>query len=1387
MCSGCDSSSESVFETPDPTNREAPVPTDVDTPGQAAESAAYLSYRTRNWEIEDGLLGRASDVVQTTDGYLWVATDEGLFRFDGARFVEHTTATVSAFHSDDFVSVDVLSSGDLWVGSRDGWTYRLRDGEWTAYPVDLRGDWVQGVVEDGEGGLWAASTGRSVARFDGAGWVTIEQLIQDVWPLFVADADGTIWTYLDGSDVPGSPASPLQSSPDDPAVVARWDGERFTPTDDWHLYGFEVTQYGPLFHRPASAQGVPPTSWSGLRVLLSDADGTPRGDYVIEDVPRSARLVDRAGRVWVEPLVSDGSIAVLDGGTEVARFRPQGAKWIEAVYEDRQGNFWVTSSGGGLLQITPEPFRRFGEDEGAPLDAESAFATADGEVLVSAAPDAPGAPLLVAGGGTVASGRIRLDSTSVVPDHPHEAPSVGAAMEDGRGRRFGTSGTRLVQIDGSKARTVWRSPGPDGLRTPFPDPGDPDVLWVGDRGGGLWRFDVEALAATDSLRVPLPASGYVWPTDVHRTPDGRLWVASRGGLVAIEGGQRHTVEALVGVPVRDLMTGPDGLLWAATETRGLVRLRDGTMDVLSVDGGLPTSFVVAVLFDDNGFVWLSGRTLLYRVRTAEVLRAFDDPAAGPVDVVALLPSAGHLGAADVMARAAKASDGSLWIPSGNGVTRIDPAAYVRQFAEPPPVLVEAIRTESGDLGFAGGASVRLPRGERSLMVSYTALDLTAPDLVRFRTRLDGLEDEWQDQGAARSIQYAGLGPGTYTLEVQARNGGGVWSEPVAATIVVPALYYETGWFATLCVLALLGAFGLAIRARERAQTVRRRWLEAIVDERTEQLRAEKETVAAQARDLETLDRAKSAFFANVSHEFRTPLTLTLGPLEDLQAGLHGPLADPQAQQVDLARRNAGRVLDLINQILEVARLESGRTPLRARPLDLVTFVEAVAEPLAAQAERRGLAFEVIVPAAAVEVVADPTQLETALGNLLSNAVKFTPGGGTVRVSAEADGTEAHVAVRDSGPGIPAADLPHVFDRFYQVGEDAGTRLGTGIGLALAKEVVDLHGGTLSVESEAGFGSTFTITLPLGRAHLAPEQVVDAPGPWARAEPEPLAVPGGDGAAGDPTEARALAADAEDDADRTTVLVVEDHPDVRAYVRRHLEEAYRVLEAADGEAGLRAAREHLPDLVVSDVMMPKLDGLGLCRALKADPETDFIPVVLLTAKATQEDRLDGLRQLCDDYLTKPFEPVELRARIANLIAVRTRLRERIRQPAEVAAVPKSSSAPEIPSADAVFVADVRAAVEANLSDPDFGTEALAEVVGQSRTTLYRRLKATTGQTPSETLRAARLDRAAALLAARAGTVGEVAYGVGYKSVAHFSNGFLEHHGCRPSAYAAENAD
>lgn len=703
-------------------------------------------------------------------------------------------------------------------------------------------------------------------------------------------------------------------------------------------------------------------------------------------------------------------------------------------------------------------------------------------------------------------------------------------------------------------------------------------------------------------------------------------------------------------------------------------------------------------------------------------------------------------------------------------------------APPPQAVIVGLRVGDEELPIGKG-TVRLLPHQRSFVIDLAATPSSPPERQRFLYRLIPYDHGWVEGGARRTAFYTQVPPGTYTFQVVASGPDGRWSErPGSLQLEVVPQLWETGWFSILCGLAIAAAVLLAARLWVVGQRTGRQRLESLVAERTA-------TIAEQAEKLRELDRLKSQFFANVSHELRTPLTLILGPLGDALEGRFGPVGGDLRRQLAMAGSNAQRLLTLVDQLLDVARLDAGRLRLRVRRCDLAALVRQRVEAILPLAERREIDLSLEVPPETVEIWCDETQIEKVLENLLSNALKFTQRGGRVQVAlAVPSGADrVRLSVRDNGPGIPADQVERVFERFHQVEPLAMRWPGVGIGLALSRQLVELHQGTIAVESAPGKGSCFTVTLLRGRAHLTAELLEEGtPKPRPLPSSSFFLVPPAVFDTPLPTPLDNVQDLAED---RTTVLVVEDNPEVRTYIRRQLEPDYRVIEAADGAEGLAAARHFVPDLVVSDVMMPGLDGNALFRSLREDPELELVPVVLLTAKASAESRLQGLRDGVDDYLVKPFDPRELRARVDNLIASRRRLLERLGSAAPADAGPPQPPRPlrvsevQVPAADEAFLARVQRIIEERLGDSELSVEALADAVGCDRSYLLRKLRSLTGETPSGLIRSLRLQRAEQLLRAGAGTVSEIAYGVGFKSVAHFSNAFQERYGERPSAFAA----
>jgi DNA-binding response OmpR family regulator/anti-sigma regulatory factor (Ser/Thr protein kinase) len=488
--------------------------------------------------------------------------------------------------------------------------------------------------------------------------------------------------------------------------------------------------------------------------------------------------------------------------------------------------------------------------------------------------------------------------------------------------------------------------------------------------------------------------------------------------------------------------------------------------------------------------------------------------------------------------------------------------------------------------------------------------------------------------------------------------------------------------------------------------------------------------------------------------------------------------------------------------------------LDRQPGDLASVTERAAEAFRSKAEQKEIDLRVERPADRIEARFDPEKVETIVSNLVGNAVKFTPEGGTVVVRVEAieatasvgalDGTEVaartvQITVEDTGPGIDPAAQEAIFDRFGQA--DTSTtrpREGTGLGLALTRELVELHGGTIEIDSEPGAGSTFTVRLP--RVPVAKA----SPDAWERGgvgDGEHRGMGDGEhGGVGDGEHGSVEAwgdgsghererggvgerkHSTEANEGGATILIVEDNAEMRAYLREELSRRWDVREAADGAAGWQAAREEEPDLVLSDVMMPEMGGFELCRRIKAEDALRTIPVLLLTARADEEATLEGLDAGADDYVAKPFGPEELRRRIANHLAARRHLEARYREEVEIQSLEAVVDAEARP-----FVEKVLRAIEEHLSDPDFGVDDLAEAVALSRRQLTRRLKKVLDITPGDLIQQRRLGRARQMLEAGPETVAEVAYAVGFRSPSHFSTVFRQEQGTTPSEYIGRHAD
>ncbi|MEL7145492.1 MAG: ATP-binding protein, partial [Bacteroidota bacterium] len=522
---------------------------------------------------------------------------------------------------------------------------------------------------------------------------------------------------------------------------------------------------------------------------------------------------------------------------------------------------------------------------------------------------------------------------------------------------------------------------------------------------------------------------------------------------------------------------------------------------------------------------------------------------------------------------------------------------------------------------------------------------------------------------------------------------------------------------------------------------RQRMKKAAVEHRLQQEQMEKQR-------LSTLNEMKSAFLTNISHEFRTPLTLIQGPLAALSENHARPM---RQRYLELIQRNTDRLQTLIDQLLDLAGLEVGAVKLLHSKGNLRQALMGFCHSFDSMAERKGIVYRVTIDENLSGGIFDSDALEKILTNLLSNAFKFTDEAGSVTCKVTSTGKQLQLEVSDTGMGIAEEALSRVFDRFYQDKSSESQHVeGSGIGLSLTKELVILWGGTISVSSELGVGTCFTVMLP----------VEFTPLPASDAATEP-----------DTNFTQAI----QSIIAQHTVLIIEDNAEMSTYIGDQLSDSYCILQAVDGQQGLNLAFEAIPDLIISDLMMPKVNGLSVCEQLKADERTSHIPVILLTAKATQADRVIGLDAGADDYQSKPFDREELKLKIRNLINLQQRIQVRIKSQSLI----QLEADPDLTSVDKTFLKKVNELIIEQLGDDGFGVNQLSEMMGLSRSQLHRKLKAISGFSANELIRNIRLEKAMEQLSNQMGSISEVAYQTGFSSPAYFATCFREKYGYAPS--------
>lgn len=1005
------------------------------------------------------------------------------------------------------------------------------------------------------------------------------------------------------------------------------------------------------------------------------------------------------------------------------------------VLEDRQGNLWIGTNGNGLLHYNRNTgkYRKYQHDPANPSSISS-------NIVVCLQNDADDNLWI----GTYLGGLDRFDGDSF--------------------RHYRFQADSLKELSNNSVYSLYAD--------------DAGSLWIGTLGGGLDCLDLRtgqwshygAYYPRNSL-----SSDYIYSISKGRKDElligtslGVNLLDTRSGQVSSFKGQAIGGKVFNDKAINTVYKDSRNLLWIGSNN-GLT-IYDPSHDTLyNLDktSGLPDNDIMSVCEDDNHIVWIGTKNGLLQLSPQ-----YGKDSTYHFGCITYYENEGVQGRVFNRNSVCRSASGELIFGGTNGLTIFKPSEIKYNF-NPPKVAVTGFFVQNDqvypgqeyngrvileeDISYCSELSLQYD--ERSFSLNIAILSYFLPGKNRFSYIMEGFDKKWSTFDALnRVITYTNLSPGTYTFLVKAENNDGVWSQtPVKLRITIKPPFWATGWAIFIyCILAAILISGII---RSILYMQRRKF--------------EKEQERIRANQLHEMDEMKLRFFTNVSHEFRTPLTLIITPIEKLMKGE----SNPENQMIlKLIYQNANRLLRLVNQLLDFRKIDVQGVQLLLSSGDIVLFIRNITYSFKELSEKKNIHFSYTTTFPSLVMKFDTDKVFKIVSNLLSNAFKFTPEGGEISVNLSVQQVEDGksmllIQVNDTGIGIEEDKYDLIFNRFYQIpSEDkSGTVVGTGIGLHLCREFVKLHNGSINVKSEIGKGTTFTVSLPVELPEI--QEIISSPDKNEIIESmekeevhEQLL---------DTENAEALPL-----SHKPTLLIVDDNADFREFMKLTLSGIYQVFTADDGEQAWEVILRELPDMVVSDVMMPVTDGIALCKRIKQDIRTSHIPVILLTAKSAEESKLTGLEAGADDYIGKPFNMDMLLLKIQHLVEMKKRLQKQFMQSSPVgiqlADIPISSM-------DEQLMRKAIAYIEEQIANPELSVERLSREMGMSRVNFYKKTLSITGKTPVELIRMIRMKRAAQLLEKSQMRINEVAGEVGFNDIKLFRKYFKDEFGTLPSDY------
>lgn len=1317
---------------------------------------------------EDGLPNNLIQCIyQDKKGWLWVGTSQGLSRFDGYSFVNFLPAPEdsSSLRGNLIRVIREDRYGNLLVGTENGGLNIFnREKEKFSHPFDNitqlrnRNVSVNDIEEDNQGNLWLG-TDFNILVFDTLGRITfLDPKMKYSTDKFEGnfirniqfDNNGRLWIGTNsGVFIYHTSSNEME------AFTLPFDKNQ--NREIWEIYKDEE---GILWIGTYSAGlfMVDPESRKAQHIKLNPE---------IERT-ETVRTISKGafGEFWIG---TRGGLYIYSRARGVTGFFRHDEREpaslsnnsVLSVYHDSKGETWIGTRGGlNLLAKSKQVFHNFGALPGNNhyLNSSIVYAiwiddkgkiwlgTEDGGVNILN-PETGIFEYLMAG---------ENDKNSISEN------CIKAFLDDRNGNLWiGTylGGIDVINLSSREISHFHHSPQTPGSLSD-------NRVWdlCLDNNNDIW------IATSKGINKYLPRSRsfehypqlngseqILW---IEFDSKGNLWAGSLEDII-IFNQEENTVQRFKEYS-RSMFEDSKNRIWIATLDKGIALYNpaSGPLKYYNETHGLANNQALCILEDHEDNLWISTTNGISKFNSQE-------------EFFQNFTSKDGLSNNQFCYGAAwKTNSGELLFGSISGFNLFNPEEIVTSDSQIPIVLTDLkifnkavpISDDKKSVlkkSISETEKLVLDYSQNVFTIEFAALNYVNSSNNLYTYMLEGFNKEWNEPAKIRSATYTNLNPGDYTLRIRQVIPGskGENSNELRLNITILPPYWKTTWFLSLLFLTTM----LVIFALLRLFINREKIKSQLVFERVN------------ARKLHELDMLKLKFFTNISHEIRTPLTLILGPLEKL---MHKKVDEKEMQvNLNLIYRNALNLSKLVNQLLDFRKLQSGNLKLSLTEADLVGFVQNLVHSFNDFAAEKQIKLKFTTLKKRLFVSFDPDVIEKILNNLLSNAFKFTEAGGTISVNLslifDSEDTDflneekeeqfIEIIVKDTGRGIQEKHLNKIFMRFFQVGEENDANSGTGIGLSLVKELVSLHKGNIFVTSKPGKGTKFTIRIPYNTS------VSENSVPPSEAELE--------------NTDKMLFPDIYDESTDTLqsriMLIVDDNPDVRQFIASHFKDSFKILEAKNGEEGWNIAVKTIPNIIISDIIMPNIDGYEFCKRIKSDERTSHIPVLLLTAMHSKDHELKGLTTGADDYITKPFDLAVLQAKVENMLSIRESLKEKysgtmLLQPRNVL----------ISSPDERFLQKAIEVVETNISDSDLDIEAFSVKVGVSRMQLYRKLHALTNMTVKEFIRHIRLKRATQLLVQKKLNVSEVAYEVGFKDLSHFRKCFKREFGVNATEYVSK---